>query len=359
LKNILHIISSKQWRGGEQQVHYLLNAHSANYRKFLFCPEGSELQKRNFDENIFTYRKKFGADIFAAWKLAKIIKHNKIDLLHLHDSHAINTFILANVLGNKVPAVIHRHVNFPIKSTWKYSVQKIKKIICVSEEVQRTIQLKIAGIDTVVVHPGIDVRQYEENPEIAVDLIRNQLNIPKHKTIIGTISALEEEKNIEEFIAIAHKLLMVHPDLHFLVVGDGSRKGYFIRLIQANNLGASIQFTGFRNDIPFILHLFSILLFTSKSEGFPIVILEAMAACVPVVSTDSGGIKNMIQHNFNGLLYSLGDIDQAVQLTDTLLNSRESKTQLTGNAFDYVQQFDIPLMNKNMEAIYSSLNYSS
>src|SRR5205085_2059089 len=102
---------------------YMLHSDSENLNQNLFCPEDSEIAKINssIKSRIFTYKKLFGFDIFAARKLKNICRENKIDLIHLHDSHAINTFLLAGLMGMNIPAVIHRHVNFTIKSKWKYT----------------------------------------------------------------------------------------------------------------------------------------------------------------------------------------------------------------------------------------------
>jgi hypothetical protein len=164
-KRVLHIISSVNWRGGEQQVDAIFNYSHADFDYYIFCPENAELQKRNEVKKtkIFTYKKRFGADILAAFKLKKVCAGNQIDLIHLHDSHAINTYYIACLFGLKIPAVIHRHVNFPVTKRWKYNAEKIKKIICVSETVKAGFQSFITEEKLVVIQPGIEISQWSEN----------------------------------------------------------------------------------------------------------------------------------------------------------------------------------------------------
>ena len=142
MKRILHVNSNKVWRGGEQQIQYLLDHSSAEYDIYLFCPENSALYLKNNTtnkNNLFTYKKRFGFDIFAAIKLKNVCKKSQVDLIHLHDSHSINTYLLSNLFGLNIPCVIHRHVNFPVTSKWKYQHKKIQKIICVSNEVKKNL----------------------------------------------------------------------------------------------------------------------------------------------------------------------------------------------------------------------------
>ena len=92
MKTILHISSATTWRGAEQQIDYIINQQNSVYNQVLFAPENSELSKKNKDKTI-TFKKRFSVDFLAAIQLKKLCNQNKIDLIHLHDSHAINTFI--------------------------------------------------------------------------------------------------------------------------------------------------------------------------------------------------------------------------------------------------------------------------
>lgn len=100
---VLHINSNTAWRGGEQQVDYIFNGQYEHTDMYLFCPEGSPLALKNAHKtkNVFTYKKRSGLDVFAAFRLKSICKKHTIQLIHLHDSHAINTY-LATVFLNPV-----------------------------------------------------------------------------------------------------------------------------------------------------------------------------------------------------------------------------------------------------------------
>ncbi len=349
-KKILHIISSVNWRGGEQQVDYLFNHTSTEFEYYLFCPEKAELVKRNTakKENIFTYKKRFGADVFAALELKKICKKNQIDLIHLHDSHAINTYLLADLLGMNIPALIHRHVNFRVVSKWKYTHQKIKKIICVSETIKSGFSHFVEAQKLCVIHPGIDLKRLTMNNEqLRVNKLKKELSLSNETSIIGIVSALEKEKNISEFIEIAKNFITQHKNYHFVIIGDGSLKSQF------QHLNSNIHLLGFRNNIQELLLSFNIFLFTSKNEGFPLVLLEAMVSKVPVLSYNFPAANELLQHEKNGLSYN--NVEDAVHKLQLLNTEIKLRTTLVENAFLFVQQFDITLMNQQIEEVYKSI----
>jgi glycosyltransferase involved in cell wall biosynthesis len=326
-------------------VNYIFNNNTDEFEHYLFCVENCALSEKNQHQKnkIFTYKKRFGADIFAAIKLKKISKKNKIDIIHLHDSNAINTYIIADVLGMNVPAIIHRHVNFPITS--KYQYKKIQKIICVSNQVKSNFKDFIQEDKLEIIYPGIDVKKYENHK------IENDKNL----FTIGIVSALEPEKNIETFIEIANKITEKRNDVKFVIVGDGTLKKNFISQISA--LKSQINLLGFRNDIPQLLSTFDLFLFTSNNEGFGQVILEAMAAKVPVITSDFAVAKEIIDDKKTGYIYK--DVDNAVSIIEELLANNNKRNMIKENAYNFVHNFDIKEMNEKVNNLYRKIILNS
>ena len=339
MKTILHISSTTTWRGAEQQIDYIINQQNSVYNQVLFAPENSELSKKNKDKTI-TFKKRFGVDFLAAIQLKKLCNQNKINLIHLHDSHAINTFIFASFFGLNIPGIIHRHVNFPIKNKWKYRFKKIQKIICVSKEVKKNFIPFIDAEKLEIVYPGIDIKKFENDkiPKIEKN---------KKEFTVGIVSAIEHEKNIEEFIEIANIISSKRNNITFVIIGDGSLKTMYEK--QHSN----IKFLGFQQNIPQQLSMFDVFLFTSKNEGFGQVLIESMAAKVPIITNNFAAANEIIEHEKTGYIYK--DVDNAVDLIQQILTTYESRIMTTTNAFNFVQQFDITLMNKKIVNIYNSI----
>ena len=339
MKTILHISSATTWRGAEQQIDYIINQQNSVYNQVLFAPVNSELSKKNKDKTI-TFKKRFGVDFLAAIQLKKLCNQNKIDLIHLHDSHAINTFIFASFFGLNIPGIIHRHVNFPIKNKCKYRFKKIQKIICVSKEVKKNFIPFIDAEKLEIVYPGIDIKKFENDkiPKIEKN---------KKEFTVGIVSAIEHEKNIEEFIEIANTISSKRNDISFVIIGDGSLKTIY------EKKHSNIKFLGFQQNIPQQLSMFDVFLFTSKNEGFGQVLIESMAAKVPIITNNFAAANEIIEHGKTGYIYK--DVDNAVDLIQQILTTYESRIMTTTNAFNFVQQFDITLMNKKIVNIYNSI----
>lgn len=347
-KRILHIISSVYWRGGEQQVEYMIHHSDAEFAYYLFCPENAALQKRNSGRsNIFTYKKRFGFDVFAALELKKVCQKNQINLIHLHDSHAINTYLLADLFGMDIPALIHRHVNFRVVSKWKYTFDKIKKIICVSEAVKKKMSFVRDDKKVAVIHPGIDLTRLTGNHEQSLNKLKQELNLSNETRIVGIVSALEKEKNIGEFIEIADRTIALDKNYHFVIIGDGSLKSQF------QQFDSNIHLLGFRNDIRELLPCLDLFLFTSNNEGFPLVLLEAMACKTPVLTNRFASANELLQDEKNGLFYN--DVEDAVHKLQLLNTQKEMHDTLVENAFQFVQQFDITLMQQKITEVYTSI----
>ena len=348
-KKVLHIISSVHWRGGEQQVQYLLQDESTAFEYYLFCPENAELIKRNpvKQERIFTYKKRFGADLFAAFQLKKICATQQIDLLHLHDTHSLQTFWLADLLGMHLPAVLHRHVSFPVFSKWKYKHPQLKKIICVSAVIKQYFSGFIADQQLELIPPGIDVKKFAAFTDTSI--LRKEINIREEGRIIGMVAALEKEKNIDEFLEIAYRYSKLHPQDQFVLIGEGSLMQSFKTQYNLSNL----HFMGFRNHIETLLPSFDVFLFTSKNEGFGQVLLEAMASKVPIVCANFPAAAESIQDGKTGFIYK--DIHHAVQLIEHLRTTNDLRFTTIENAYHFVQQFDVTLMNEKIEEVYQSV----
>ncbi|MFN8238722.1 MAG: glycosyltransferase family 4 protein [Chitinophagales bacterium] len=344
--NVLHINSHTTWRGGEQQVHSIFNGRYKNINTYLYCPEGSALAQKNdsFKDRVFTYKKRFGLDIPAAFGLKKICREKSIDLVHLHDSHAVNTYLAAVFFGLKVPCIIHRRVNFPVASGWKYRHKNILKIICISQEVKNTMMAVVPEDKLTVIYSGICLEKFTNNH--TSHPLRQELNILPDKKIVGMVTSLEKEKNVEEFAVIALQLNSTRNDVVYVVIGGGS-------LLNSHTQHYPfINFLGFRSNVPELLQDLDVFVFTSHTEGLGTAVLEAMAAEVPVVCRNFPVAKEMIQDGKTGSIYT--HAEDAVQKINSLLDDSATHQLFSQNARLFVQQFDVTLMNEQLETLYTS-----
>jgi glycosyltransferase involved in cell wall biosynthesis len=148
---------------------------------------------------------------------------------------------------------------------------------------------------------------------------------PLHR-LVGIVGNIRQVKNHTMFVEGMIRVLPHFPDTKALVIGHPipGHENLAEKLkarIQSAGMADQIFYTGFREDIPALMHRFSIFCLTSESEGTPNVILEAMAAGCPVVATRVGGVPDIVQHRVNGLLVEPGNVDEFAHAVRTLLEN--------------------------------------
>ncbi|HET9910209.1 MAG TPA: glycosyltransferase, partial [Anaerolineales bacterium] len=193
------------------------------------------------------------------------------------------------------------------------------RIITVAEGERELAQKNGVGRNDqfTVIHTGIDPTPYRQ-PIDKIQL-KTMMGIPASSPVIGSVGRLSEQKSPFDFVRVAERVHRSRPDAHFVWVGDGPLESEVRTLSSSLNLDSVIHWLGQRKDVPQLLHTFDFFLLTSRWEGFPLVILEAMASSVPVVATNIPGTREAIQHGVNGLLANVGDFETMARFILDLL----------------------------------------
>jgi glycosyltransferase involved in cell wall biosynthesis len=208
-------------------------------------------------------------------------------------------------------------VNFPLQnnpfSRLKYT-WGIDSIIAISESIR--LQLQMCGIPSSkirTIYEGMDLSLY---PKPAPQNCRN----PEEPAVIGTVAHLSREKGLNYLIEAASLIPEVQKRLRFVIVGDGKCLQELKDLSLNKGLGNVFQFAGFHSSTYQFMKSFDIFALPSLSEGLSSAILEAMAASLPIIATNVGGIPELVKDGDNGLLVLPADpvaLAHAIQkLTD-------------------------------------------
>jgi glycosyltransferase involved in cell wall biosynthesis len=359
---LLHISSALSWRGGEQQIAYLVEAlNKLNIEQHLFCVEQTPMEAWCKTNKIshFAYKKRSSFSTKTAEKVAAFCYIKKINIVHAHDSHAHTYAFMSVVLNwNKANIVVSRRVDFPIRSNllskWKYNHNSIKKIICVSEGVKSVLFPVIKDKEILnVIYDGIDIERFVFDRS---NILHREFNLPKEKIIIANIAAIANHKDYFTFVNTARCLINRGLDaIFFIIGGDGGEEAMIKKYVHQQNLSAHILFTGFRTDIPRILPEVDVLLFTSKEEGLGTTILDAFACRVTVVATAAGGIPEIVLHEQTGLLANIGDANTLADYVEKILKNNDLRLQLIRNATQKVMDFSKENMAKKTLEVYQYL----
>ena len=138
---------------------------------------------------------------------------------------------------------------------------------------------------------------------------RQDVNIPADSPTLGIVAALRPEKNHELFLECAARTLEQVPDAHFVIAGDGPRRGDLESLSREKSIEERVHFLGSISDIPGVLSMLDVFALTSHNEASPVSILEALSCQRPVVATDVGSIKESVIEGSTGYLCEAGNAD--------------------------------------------------
>ncbi|MEM9846570.1 MAG: glycosyltransferase family 4 protein [Bacteroidota bacterium] len=361
--HILHLSSAKTWRGGEQQIAYLIEElNNLQVQQHVFCVANGAFanwcQQNKIRHSVYQKRSSFDPRI--ARQLRRLVSQQKITHVHAHDSHAHTyAFLAALLFGLKTPIIVSRRVDFPVSksifSRWKYNHPSIRKIICISENIQRVMLPAIKHPDLlVVIHSGVRADKFQARNQ---HILRSAYHIPPEKKIIANIAALADHKDYPTFIRTAEKILQLRQDVHFFIIGGDAGEGEYLKsLIASKQLTQSITLTGYRNDIVAVFPELDILLFTSKEEGLGTTVLDAFACGVPVVATAAGGIPEMITHRVTGCLAPIGEDQQLAKEIIFLLNHEAAKATMIEQAKKQLTHFSSKKMAATVLSLYHTVS---
>lgn len=125
-------------------------------------------------------------------------------------------------------------------------------------------------------------------------------------TIVGRLTAIKQH---ELFLRVARSVHETHPSALFVIVGDGERREELEALTHRLALDRQVRFLGWRKDLPTMYGAADVCALTSRNEGTPVAVIEALAAGVPVVSTDVGGVRDVIDDPALGAIAPDNDVD--------------------------------------------------
>lgn len=358
---VLHLSSERTWRGGEQQIAYLIEElEKLNHNNFVICKKGSAFEKYCLNFGIEYLAVPFAGewDLFTAYEIKNFCSYFNIDIIHAHSSHSHAMSVYANILGAKTPVILSRRVDFPVGRTifsrFKYNHGSIKKIICVSDCIKSIMVNSVYRPSRcLTIHDGIDLTKFsgtERNPGI-----REQLGIGKNQKIVGNISAIAPHKDYYTFIDTAEKVFSRRNDIVFLIVGDGPDFHKIQNYAKNKNLSGKIIFTGFRNDVIQIMPELDVFLMTSKTEGLGTTLLDAASCNIPIVATRAGGIPEIIEDGISGLLADVGDSDRLAENVLKIIDDRDLKESIIKGAQIKVKSFSKETMARSTLSVYESI----
>lgn len=322
-------------------------------------------------------------DLAAYRRISRIIQDFKPDIVHTHASKAGTVGRLA-AIRNKVPVIVHTfhghvfHSYFSSKQTKLFlSIERglserTSKIVAISQKQKEELcdTFKIAPEEKFrIVSLGFDLQRFTENkPERRV-AFRQRFNLDDDEVAIGIVGRLAPIKNHKLFIdAIAQVKSQSHSKIRAFIIGDGEIRqnlqdqccdlGLSFAQVEENVpvAKADVTFTSWIRNVETAYPGLDIVAMTSLNEGTPVSLIEAQAANVPIISTNVGGIENIVLANDTAILAQNNNVQDFVEKLLPLVNNADLRQRMTANGWTYVRdKFHYTRLVSDMDALYREL----
>jgi len=373
---IAHVITRLDLGGAQQNTLYCCAHHDREkYDVFLVTGVGGfldkEARKLTGVKTYFLTELKHPISPSWDWKaygaIRRILKDEKVDLVHTHSSKA-------GILGRyaarsaEVPHVIHTvhgwgfHPRQLAPVRWLYQALERRaakltdRIIAVSDENRRTGLFSGIGKKDQyrVIHSGIDPRLYRLSPPAVVQARKEFGELDRPRILV--LSNFKNQKSPLDVVLAGEALKPLCPNFLLLWAGDGPLREKIEKEIVKRGLRENFRLLGWREDVGNLLAAADVLLLTSLYEGLPRVVLQAMAAGKPVVATRVSGTPEAVEEGVTGFLHPPHDIPRMAQSLERILKDRAlGKRMGQAGQMALKGSFLIPEMLRQIEALYQEV----
>jgi glycosyltransferase involved in cell wall biosynthesis len=359
---ILQICSARSIGGGEKHVASLANSlaqrgHDVFVALAPDAPLRALLQNVPRD-HIIELPMRNALSLGSAWKLARLARSHAVQIIH---AHLGRDYPLAALAAGRSGAqlVLTRHVMFPLGRVHKLTLRRTARVIAVSGAVADALRTQaIFKSETIrVIHNGIDADLFAT--------AKTKAPARQQKLRVGTVGEFAPVKRHEDFIRVAQSICAERDDVEFIMAGedksrDGENRNRLKQLIINAQLGDRAQLVGWTEEIANLLATFDLFVSTSESESFGMAMVEAMAAGIPVVATETDGARDVIDDQVTGRLVPVGDVDAIARSIGELMSDPAERARLGANAQQSARQnFGLERMVDETVKVYEEVTRES
>ncbi|TKB88710.1 MAG: glycosyltransferase [Nitrospira sp.] len=317
---LAELAGSSAYGGGERYLELLFDRlDRTRYRAMLICPEPGPFVGRMKERGVETHLVHLAPlfNPFALWRLTRLLVRERVTILQTHGARANFYGRIAGRLAG-VPVIIStvhnslKDYEVSLLTRWFYrtalrlTLPLVHRIICVSNSSRRDQidECPAAAARSLTVYNGVDPSAFPSQPNR--QKVREELGIVSRPVLV-MIARLTEAKGHCFLLQALPDLIKAWPNLCCVFVGDGELREHLQRLAVELAVEPSCRFLGVREDIADILAAADVVVLPSLSEGFPFVLLEALAMGCPVVASRVNGVPELIEDHKTGLLVPARD----------------------------------------------------
>ena len=363
---ILHIIDSLKLGGAEMLLFELLSRlDSYGFEvSVCYCEPGpliDDFKRKNISVSHLPWITRI--DPILLMRMFNSIRKERPQIVHTHlfksDFHGRFAARMAGV--PIVVSTLHNSnawaKNPMLGLTYGLTTKLADKIIAVADEVRdyAAQYLRIPMEQMITIPNAVSIERFEGKFEEGL-AVRKEYNISPTAPLLGIIGRLEPQKDHENFLRAASQIYKNNPNARFLIIGDGYLKDHLIELATALGMQDVVTFCGLRKDIPSVMAALDIVVLSSRYEGLPVVLLEAMAASRPIVSTAVSGIPGVVEDGLTGILVEPSNSAALADACLHLMHDPGLRKKMGQNGYERVKaHYSMDSMTEKTVALYKEL----
>lgn len=333
-KKIFHIVSNKEWGGGEQYVYDLCQRQLADgIDVTIFCKPVDTIIRKYEEVGIKVHSLSLGGvmDLKSAWLMASIVKKAGPCVIHAHNFKDAFTACYARKFSGmkQVRVVMCRHLTRKGKNSMAYRwLYRQLDCLCFDSELSKSMFLSTnPTIDERllrVVHTSIVVQN-----QVDIAPLREEYGIPENSVLILYHGRLDPEKGLDVLVKAAG--LLKNKNFRLVLIGRGSDEytAHLRQLISEEQIEQQVLLAGFRHPVlPYVASADFGILASTVREGCPLSPQEYMSQGHPVIVTNNGGQREYVEDGRNGLLVPPGDVQALAEAMERLIDNPDLRERL-------------------------------
>lgn len=367
--NILHVIDkfsmdAKAMHGATRLLSYMLTLDNKNPYSMLICSlKSPDAASRRLEEEgaHIIYLNKHKYDPSAFFPLIRMVRHDKINLLHLHGYRSWSLGRLIKYFTG-IPIIVHCHGPDPSYPRIQRAADLVLAehtdlAIAVSQSAKEFLirDARVSPQKITVLYNCVSLTDFTPPSDPEIKLGKKLIGVRPGTYIVGTVTRLYEEKGNKDFLVAASKILKKFDDVRFVIVGDGPLRAELMNLSSDLSIRPYVIFMGFQERVQDILGGFDIMVQASIREGMPLTLLEAMAMAKPIVATTAGGMADILDNRRNAFLVKPKNPDELAEKILFLLKHLDVRKRLGATAYQDSKRYGVDEYVKKLDTIYQTV----
>ena len=358
-KKIMYFTRNMGLGGTENVILQLCEIMKCEVDNIIVCSSGGVNVDKLSDIGIKHFyipdieKKDLKTIILVFKKLIKIIKEEKIDIIHTH--HRMAAFYISILSRFKKFIFINTQHNIfnDRKVLTKIALGKANNI-AVGKGVEENLTnfYKISNSKVKIIYNGI--KNFNNKDFNTIDIIKKYKN--EGYFTIGNIGRISKQKDMETFVKSIPLILKENKKVQFFIVGTGEDEMKIKKLIDLLDIREKVCLLGYRNDIQNVMSNLDLIVLSSLWEGLPLTPIEAFSVSKTIIATNIEGTKEVVEDNINGILIKPKDEFMLAQKALNLIKNNVQRNKLELNAYNtYINKFSYEELKRNYKEYYNSI----